>query len=288
MDESKIAPLAKTRTRRSNAGARMHQMMFAAEEDELLAQAFGLVKADEDSSDDEEYVPKYLEANEGDIDIDDDGDEDGSSDSGSSSDEDEEEDEDEENEDEEEERIVCLDDISGDVKPKPTKIEVKSESTNGEARTRPKPGSPTKSAYGACSKICSVCLGDQSDDDDEVIECDSCGVSVHETCYGTSGEENQDEDHISIHSNISSESTEPWFCEPCRRSVKNPHCELCPNQGGIFKETDSGRWVHMVCALYTRGVTFENIDSLTTVSLFELNYSLYGSKVRLLKKIHCL
>lgn len=28
--------------------------------------------------------------------------------------------------------------------------------------------------------ICSVCLGDNSNDANEIIECDGCGVTVHE------------------------------------------------------------------------------------------------------------
>lgn len=28
--------------------------------------------------------------------------------------------------------------------------------------------------------ICSVCLGDRSDDTNEIVECDNCGISVHE------------------------------------------------------------------------------------------------------------
>lgn len=330
MGENKTEPLAKTRTRRSNAGARMHEMMFAAEEDEVLAQTLygSLLKNEDDSSDDEEYVPKDLEdGNEGKANLDEDDDEaqsesdscSSSSDSGDD-DEDEEEDEEEEEEDEEEDEKdkigeggnkksqTFVDGPIGDkissirqLKSNYTKLSqesiLKDTPSNSKAITHNliQPGSPIKSAYDSCKKICSVCLGDQSDEDDEIIECDACGVSVHESCYGVTGDELQhnsqhqqdqetkvkeDIDTISIHSNISSESTEPWFCEPCKRSVKNLNCELCPNTGGIFKQTDTGRWVHMVCALYTRGVTFENIDNLSEVSLFEINYQLYGSKVR--------
>ncbi|XP_018797769.1 PREDICTED: transcription initiation factor TFIID subunit 3 isoform X2 [Bactrocera latifrons] len=37
--------------------------------------------------------------------------------------------------------------------------------------------------------ICCVCLGDRSDDSNEIIECDGCGVSVHEGCYGVNDNE---------------------------------------------------------------------------------------------------
>ncbi|XP_076332725.1 PHD finger protein 14 isoform X4 [Tachypleus tridentatus] len=119
--------------------------------------------------------------------------------------------------------------------------------------------------------ICSVCLGDISQEEDEIVECDFCGVSVHEGCYGIS-------DTDTVVSTVSSSSTEPWFCDACKAGNMNPVCELCPNQGGIFKETDVGRWVHLVCALYIPGVAFGDVDKLTPVTLFEMPYSRWGAK----------
>lgn len=94
--------------------------------------------------------------------------------------------------------------------------------------------------------ICCVCLGDRSDDANEIIDCDGCGITVHEGisqsssmdfclyfdlcflifvgCYGV-------QDNASVSSSNSSCSTEPWFCEACRAGVDNPTCELCPNSG---------------------------------------------------------
>ncbi|KAG1947021.1 PHD finger protein [Pimephales promelas] len=119
--------------------------------------------------------------------------------------------------------------------------------------------------------ICCVCLGDNSEDADEIIQCDNCGVTVHEGCYGVDGESD------SIMSSASENSTEPWFCDACKNGV-TPSCELCPSQDGIFKETDAGRWVHVVCALYVPGVAFGDIDKLRPVTLTEMNYSKYGAK----------
>ncbi|XP_053957508.1 PHD finger protein 14 [Anastrepha ludens] len=120
--------------------------------------------------------------------------------------------------------------------------------------------------------ICCVCLGDRSDDSNEIIECDGCGVSVHEGCYGVN-------DNVSISSTNSTCSTEPWFCEACRAGVSEPICELCPNKGGIYKETDVGKWVHLICALYIPGVAFGEVDQLSSVTLFEMPYSKWGAKV---------
>lgn len=119
--------------------------------------------------------------------------------------------------------------------------------------------------------ICCACLGDRSDDTNEIVECDNCGISVHEGCYGIS-------DSGSVSSTVSSCSTEPWFCEACKANVDEPVCELCPNKGGIFKETDVGKWVHLVCALYVPGVAFGEVDHLSSVTLFEMPYSKWGAK----------
>ncbi|XP_018579078.1 PHD finger protein 14 isoform X2 [Anoplophora glabripennis] len=119
--------------------------------------------------------------------------------------------------------------------------------------------------------ICCGCLGDQSDGINEIVECDGCGVTVHEACYGVS-------DSASLASTDSLSPTTPWFCEACKAGEKDPICELCPNKGGIFKETDVGKWVHLVCALYVPGVAFGEVDKLTSVTLFEMPYSKWGAK----------
>ena len=114
--------------------------------------------------------------------------------------------------------------------------------------------------------VCCACLGDRSDDSNEIVECDGCKITVHEGCYGVS-------ESVSVSSTVSSCSTEPWFCEACKANVKDPDCELCPNRGGIFKETDCGKWVHLVCALYVPSVAFGDVDQLSNVTLFEMQYN---------------
>lgn len=46
--------------------------------------------------------------------------------------------------------------------------------------------------------------------------------------------------------------------------------------GGIFKETDIGRWVHLVCALYIPGLFPTDGEKF---SLFKLPYAKYGAKL---------
>ena len=112
-------------------------------------------------------------------------------------------------------------------------------------------------------KICGCCLGQSSTESNEIVECDGCGISVHEGCYGIS------ETAGSVASTVSSASTEPWFCEPCRAELDGPPiCELCPIIGGVYKQTDVGRWVHLVCALYVPGVAFGDPENMTKVHTY--------------------
>ncbi|KAG6885753.1 hypothetical protein C0993_010265 [Termitomyces sp. T159_Od127] len=42
-----------------------------------------------------------------------------------------------------------------------------------------------------------------------------------------------------------------WLCRKCTVSPENPvSCRLCPNEGGAFKQTVSGEWVHLLCAIW--------------------------------------
>nr|CDS25904.1 PHD finger protein 14 [Hymenolepis microstoma] len=120
-------------------------------------------------------------------------------------------------------------------------------------------------------RICMICLGDESNASDELIECDACKVVVHEECHKVY-------ENVFLSSSASSSETDPWFCEPCLAGVENPMCELCPNLDGVFKRTDNNRWVHILCALYTRGVKFDYLDSLQDVTLTELPYQQWSSK----------
>jgi len=120
--------------------------------------------------------------------------------------------------------------------------------------------------------ICGICLDDVSDEGDEIVECDNCGITVHEGCYGIN-----DEDSDSGKSNDTDSPTELWFCDACKVGLQ-PDCELCPNLGGIFKETDTGQWVHLLCALYTPDVAFVKPEKLQCVTLTELPPYKWGAK----------
>uniref|UniRef100_A0A914CJH7 Uncharacterized protein n=1 Tax=Acrobeloides nanus TaxID=290746 RepID=A0A914CJH7_9BILA len=115
--------------------------------------------------------------------------------------------------------------------------------------------------------LCSICLNlRESMKNDSVIQCDKCGVAVHEICYMV-------EDFNEVESQDSSATTEPWFCEPCLFGLAEPpFCELCPNRYGAFKRADvGGQWVHLACALYTPGITFGDVDQVDVVDDSSIN-----------------
>ncbi|OQV21487.1 putative PHD finger protein 14 [Hypsibius exemplaris] len=115
-------------------------------------------------------------------------------------------------------------------------------------------------------RVCSICLWDEYDvEADAVVQCDSCGVAVHEACYGVLGKEleevhakDKDEDAMS------STDTMPWFCDPCRFGIKNPSCLACPSKFAL-KQTIKGDWIHCSCARYIKDVYFKTSNSWATL-----------------------
>lgn len=123
--------------------------------------------------------------------------------------------------------------------------------------------------------ICAICFNlSKAAKTEEVVQCDKCGLTVHDSCYPTL-DVSEDND-----STGSSSSMEPWFCEPCIYGFQEPpYCELCPSRYGALKRSDvGGRWVHLICALYTRGVTFGDIDHLSAISWQEMDHRNFGRK----------
>ena len=162
-------------------------------------------------------------------------------------------------------------------------LRLKSNLTTSElmnlARSQSQTVAGSGGSGGPSVKVCGMCLGVGSDHTNEIVECDGCGVAVHEACYGI-----QEAAGGSIASNASSACTEPWFCEPCMAGVSNPDCEVCPNVGGIYKQTDTSSWIHLVCGLYIPQISFFDQERITRPTLFELNYQSWGRRACVLCK----
>lgn len=99
-------------------------------------------------------------------------------------------------------------------------------------------------------------------------------------CYGVSDVE-------SFSSTDSLCQSAPWFCEACSAGIEDPSCELCPNKGGIFKETDVGKWVHLVCALYVPGVAFGEVNKSHRKRVISQNMSRNFTNILCFRLIVC-
>ncbi|ETN83718.1 hypothetical protein NECAME_07260 [Necator americanus] len=213
----------------------------------------------EDEEDDEDFVAdNENESNEGSEGSESDGSEDSSSSSSSELD-----DEDEEAVDLEKNTEVCLDSL---LMPLLLSILIFKGSLSVEGMVDGGKEQP---------RLCALCFNlSQIAKSEEVMQCDKCGLTVHDSCYMSLDVSEDNE------SSQSSSSTEPWFCEPCIFGFDEPpYCELCPSRYGAMKRSDvGGRWVHLVCALYTRGVTFGDIDHLTAISWQEMDHRNFGRK----------
>ena len=121
---------------------------------------------------------------------------------------------------------------------------------------------------------CQVCDDGSWDDDDLIVFCegDGCGIVVHQSCYGILKVPKGDT---------------PWFCNACKQGageedlvrvdtlvpnllrrqlltktqnallarptpVPPPvpqECAMCLKTGGPMKQTNDGRWVHVICVM---------------------------------------
>ncbi|VDK87453.1 unnamed protein product [Onchocerca ochengi] len=92
---------------------------------------------------------------------------------------------------------------------------------------------------------CDICRQPDYEEDDKIIFCDGCNVSVHQSCYG-----------------LDSVPSDEWLCQKCIVLDCNtiPKCVLCPLTGGAMKCTKDGNtWAHVVCALWIYEVRFEDV-----------------------------
>lgn len=53
----------------------------------------------------------------------------------------------------------------------------------------------------------------------------------------------------------------------CISGKTEPQCKLCLQKGGAFKKTKCGGFVHVICALFTEGVYFEDVTAMEPLNI---------------------
>lgn len=103
---------------------------------------------------------------------------------------------------------------------------------------------------------CSLCA-ESGTCANSVVKCAGCGLKVHILCYG-----------IKNDVNVNESATFKWKCSPCQRGILEPIvCELCHQPNGAFKQSVCGKWVHIICALFTDDVQLDNAIEMEPIHL---------------------
>ena len=144
--------------------------------------------------------------------------------------------------------------------------------------------------------VCFICNNGDLDDNQLIYECESCSLTVHQSCYG-----------------IKTDKVEHWKCDCCKAKEQNAECILCSVRGGAMKKADIPKdssyiknimnirlgkdlplynshviipqgnfeeidktWVHLSCALWNPDISFTNFEEKTGIKCIEMiDYSRY-------------
>ena len=84
---------------------------------------------------------------------------------------------------------------------------------------------------------CAVCDDDRDFEWDQLVSCEGCHVTVHQSCYGVTA---------------LPDAATGWLCTACEETggsaSEQKRCAMCPVEGGAMKPTSvPGLWAHLAC-----------------------------------------
>lgn len=109
-------------------------------------------------------------------------------------------------------------------------------------------GEPSGQAEEQDSK-CAICDDGDCENTNAIVFCDGCDLAVHQECYG-----------------VPFIPEGQWLCRKCHLTGRGtPTCVFCPNTDGAFKQTNSARWSHLLCAIWIPEVSLGNTTFMEPV-----------------------
>ncbi|KAI1752941.1 hypothetical protein F4782DRAFT_499185 [Xylaria castorea] len=119
--------------------------------------------------------------------------------------------------------------------PKPPQTHRPRSSSAAAVSGDPQPGEEQDSK-------CAICDDGDCENTNAIVFCDGCDLAVHQECYG-----------------VPFIPEGQWLCRKCQLIGRGvPTCIFCPNSDGAFKQTNSSKWAHLLCAMWIPEITLGN------------------------------